>query len=240
MPEEVEPGAVPPSNLPAGASAEPSMPTQPSAVPSDEDRQAIILTVQQALAEDLIAFDEIDDRFARAYNAETQAELRQVVADLPDLRRSPPRPELRHLAPANSMKLIGDTKISGWLAVDDDISVTNLIGDALIDLSTADIPAAGVTITAFGLIGDIKIILPDGVRVQAEAFSLIGDTKKVLSPALPGRPTVRVKGQLLLGDVSVYSLSQVPDGAFRRLWAALRGRSSDTKNHRLGGSSSSS
>ncbi|MGI9614863.1 MAG: LiaF domain-containing protein, partial [Acidimicrobiales bacterium] len=159
------------------------------------------------------------------YGAETQAELRAATADLPDLRRPPPRPEGRHLAPSTSVNLIGDSKISGWLAVDGDILVISVIGDVLIDLSTAEIPAEGVSITAVGVIGDIKVILPDGVRVQPQAFSLIGTTKTALSPPLPGQPTIRVRGVQVIGDAAVYSLSEVPEGPLRRLWAKLRGDS---------------
>lgn len=200
-------------------------PAEPSPIPTDEDRQAVIATVQQALAEDLLHFEDVDERFALIYAAETQADLRAATADLPDLRRPPPRPEGRHLAPSTSVNLIGDTKISGWLAVDGDISVISLIGDVLVDLSTAEIPAEGIAITAIGVIGDIKVILPDGVRVQPQAFSLIGSTKTSLSPPLTGQPTIRVRGVQVIGDTAVYSLSEIPEGPLRRLWAKLRGDS---------------
>ena len=245
MSDETEPSAHPPSRPPEAGfptpptpapvtpdprpgspvpPVQPTTPGQPSTVPTDEDRQAVVLTIQQALAEDLVAFEDIDDRFALVYAARTQAELRDVVADLPELRRPPPRPEARHLAPASSFKLLGDTEISGWLAVDGDITVVSIIGDVLIDLSTADLPAEGITVTVVGLIGDLKVILPDGVRVQAQGSSLLGDTKKRLSAPLANRPTVRIKGLLAIGDVAVYSLSEVPVGPLRRLWAKLRGQ----------------
>jgi hypothetical protein len=228
MPDDTEPSSPLPAREPDSSFPIPPTPSRPSDVPSDEDRQAVVLTIQQALAEDLVAFDDVDERFAGAYAADTQAELRAVVADLPDLRRPPPRPGVRHIAPASSVKLLGDTKISGWLSVDDDISVVTLIGDVLVDLSTAEMPSDGVTITTVGLIGDVKVILPDGVQVQAQSSALIGDTKKDLSPPLANRPTVRVKGFQAIGDVSVYSLSRVPVGALRKLWAKLRGGSTSS------------
>ncbi|MGI9611842.1 MAG: DUF1707 domain-containing protein, partial [Acidimicrobiales bacterium] len=97
--------SVPRPGTPPGTS--PGTPGVPSTVPTDEDRQAVIATIQQALAEDLLHFDAVDERFAPVYGAETQAELRAATADLPDLRRPPPRPEGRHLAPSTSVNLIG-------------------------------------------------------------------------------------------------------------------------------------
>ena len=149
-----------------------------------------VATIQQALAEDQLTFDEVEQRFARVYAAATQAELRAEAADLPELRRIPPRPEGRHLAPATSVSLIGSTKISGWLAVDGDITAFNLIGDVLVDLSTAELPPGGLTINVIGIVGEIKVIVPDGVRVQSQLVALIGDSKTKLSPPLPGLPTI--------------------------------------------------
>jgi hypothetical protein len=224
MSDETEPSSIEPSRQPADGFPIPPTPAGPSDVPSDADRQAVVVTIQQAMAEDLVPFEDVDERFARVYDATTQAELRAIVDDLPDLRRQPPRPEARHLAPSSSIKVLGDTKISGWLAVDGDISVVTLIGDVLVDLSTAEIPSDGLTITVVSLIGDVKVILPDGVRVQSQGSSLIGDSKERLSPPLANQPTIRIKGFLAIGDVAVYSLSEVPVGKLRKLWASLRGK----------------
>ncbi|MDH3680276.1 MAG: DUF1707 domain-containing protein [Acidimicrobiia bacterium] len=201
-------------------------PQPPADVPSDEDRRAVVATIQQALADDQVSFDEIDERFRRVFAARTQAELRAVVADLPELRRSPPPPDARHLAARSSFKLLGDTKVGGWLTLDGDLTAINVIGDTVIDLSSAAIPDRGVTVAAWSLIGDVKVIVPDGVRVQSQVISLIGDRTERLTPPQPGAPTVRVRVQLAVGDSGVYSLSEVPIGRLRRLWTALR-RSGD-------------
>lgn len=198
------------------------LPQPPSDEPSEEDRQATVAVIQQALADGQIAFDELDERFRRVFEAHDQAQLRAAVADLPELRRTPPRADARHLVAASSFRLLGDTKIGGWLTVDDDLSTVNIIGDTVVDLSSADLPPTGVTITASSVIGDVKVILPDGVRVQVEVLALIGDRKERLAAPRPGAPTVRVRIRTVLGDAAVYSLSEVPIGPLRRLWSALR------------------
>lgn len=204
-------------------SIEPTSDPQPPAdVPTDEDRQAVVAAIQQALADERLAFDELDERFGAVYAAGTQAELRAVVADLPELRRSPPPPEARHLAARSSFKLLGDTRIGGWLALEGDLTTVSVIGDTVIDVSSATIPEGGVTVDAWSLIGDVKVIVPDGVRVQSQVISLLGDREERLTPPRPGAATVRIRIQLALGDAEVYSLSEVPVGRLRRLWAALR------------------
>ena len=186
------------------------------------DRHAMVDRIQQALAANQLAFEELDHRFELVYAATTGAELEQAAAGLPDPPPPPPPIAARHLAPATTFSFIGDTKLGGWIAVGPELSVTSLIGDTVVDLSSADIPGEGVTITVRSLVGDAKIVVPDGVRVQIDRVCLIGDHRERLVPPVAGAPTVHVRLFSAIGDVQVYSLSQVPDGPLRRLWAALR------------------
>lgn len=178
--------------------------------------------IQQALAEDHIEFHEIDDRLEKVYAANSGAELELAGAGLPELRQPPPPVAARHLAPASSTSIVGDVKIGGWLAVDEEMAVFSAIGDVVVDLSSASIPADGVTVKVRSLIGDVKVIVADGARVQLDVSTVIGDRKSVLSPPVEGAPVVRVKCFSLIGDAKVYSLSEVPEGALRRLWRSLR------------------
>lgn len=208
----------PSSPVPAGASPEPSR------QPTDAERQLVIDRVQQAMAEDQLAFEELDDRFAAVYGATTMGELERVTADLPVPKQPPPPPTARHLAPASSISVIGDAEVGGWIAVGDELTVATLIGDATVDLSSAAIGPDGVKVNARSIIGDVKVIVPDGARVQVEVANLIGDKKQLLAPPIDGGPVVRIKGFSAIGDVRVYSLSLVPDGKLRKLWESLRRR----------------
>lgn len=195
----------------------------PAPPPTDADRQAMVDRIQQALAADLVAFEEVDERFAAIYRAETLTELERVAADLPRPPQPPPPVTGRHLAPSQRFTLIGDTKIGGWLTFEGQTTVTAGIGDTTVDLSSALIGPDGVVISVRRLIGAVKVIVPDGARVQVEDITLIGDRREILTPPSVGGPTVRIRVFGLIGDVRVYSLSQVPEGPLRRLWAALRG-----------------
>ncbi len=198
------------------------MPAGSTPGPTDDDRRQVIDRIQQALAEDRLDFEELDDRFGAVYAATTRAELEAVAADLPPVQELPPPPTARHLAPRTQFSLLGDVQIGGWVSVGDELTVATLIGDATIDLSSAAIGPNGVTVTGRALIGDVKVIVPDGARVQIDAFHLIGDKRTALSAPVDGGPVVRVKAFLPIGDVKVYSLSLVPEGKLRRLWGALR------------------
>ncbi|MEL6981655.1 MAG: LiaF domain-containing protein [Actinomycetota bacterium] len=190
--------------------------------PTMAERQKVIDRIQQAMAEDLIAFDELDDRFAAVYAAGSQAELERLSNELPVPQYPPPAPTARHPAPRSQFSLLGDIEVGGWVAVDSELTVTGVIGDITVDLSSADLGPDGVTINVRSLLGDTKVIVPDGARVQLDATRLIGDLRQDLSPPVEGGPLIRVTGLQAFGDLKVYSLSLVPDGALRRLWTKLR------------------
>ncbi|MGF1598682.1 MAG: DUF1707 domain-containing protein [Acidimicrobiales bacterium] len=208
---------------------EPHEPTPPAPAPgpisqpvSDADRQAAVDRVQQALADDVISFEAIDDRFAAIYRAASRADLDAALAGLPPTTTPPPARSARHLSPASSISLIGDTKVGGWIAVGPSMTSVTMLGDAIIDLSSADIPPEGVELRLFSLIGDVKVLVPDGARVQVQGITLIGDTKQRLVPPMVDGPTIRISTFSLIGDVVVQSFSQLADRQLRRFWRNSR------------------
>lgn len=198
-------------------------PPEPSDPIDDNDRAPALHRVQQAVGEDRLPFDELDDRFDAIYAATTRSELDAVVADLPAPAAPPPvRPAAAHPAPRSSVVLVGDLEVRGPLSVSDGLKATNIIGDTTIDLTEAEL-GADVTITINSVIGDATVIVPDGVRASLEATTVLGDRIVRLSDARPGSPIVRVNGFSVIGDIKLYSLSRVPEGIFRRIWKRLSG-----------------
>ncbi len=206
--------------VPRPAAPEPARP-DPEDLVTDADRQVVVQHVQRAVVDDIVPFEQLDARLARIHAASTRAELDAAIADLP----TPPPPDrpatVGHLAPKESVTLIGDTTIGGWIDVEGDLTAVTVLGDKVIDLSSATLPPE-VTISAWTLIGDTTVIVPDGVRTAVSAISVIGDRKTVLAPAQAGAPTVRIESRTLIGDVKVYSLSELPTGKLRKLWRRLR------------------
>lgn len=185
-------------------------------------QQAGVDRIQLALAEDVVRFEDVDDLFEKVYAATTQAEIDAALVGLPKPVQPPPPADIRHLAPARSFALLGDVKVGGWIAVGAEIEAISVIGDAVIDVSSAAIGPNGLDIKVRSLMGDVKVIVPDGVRVQSSVTVLIGSRKEELVPPVAGAPLIRINVLNVLGDAMVYSLSAVPEGALRRAWAALR------------------
>lgn len=185
-------------------------------------QQAAVDRIQLALAQNQVRFDDVDDLFEKVYAATSQAEIDAALVGLPVPAQPPPPVDRRHIAPANSFSLIGDVKVGGWLAVGPAIDVTVCIGDAVIDVSSAAVGPTGLDINVRSLIGDVKVIVPDGARVQCSVTSIIGDRKETLVPPIADGPVVRIHIVNVIGYAAVYSLSAVPEGALRRAWAALR------------------
>ena len=204
--------------------ANPGGPPLPGDTPTDADRQFRIDQVQHALANDVIEFEQVDDYFDEIYRASSRQELDDAVSNLPVVAQPPPPASMRHLAPQNSFAVFGDVKVGGWLSFGPVLNANSLIGDIVVDVSSAFIPTEGLVINARGLIGDTKIILPDGARVQSNVTTVIGDRKEILVEPVPGGPTIRINGMRLIGDIKIYSLSEVPVGKLRQAWAAWRNR----------------
>ncbi|MGI9595077.1 MAG: DUF1707 SHOCT-like domain-containing protein [Acidimicrobiales bacterium] len=200
------------------------MADQPVPRPQDpleeHERQTAVEQIQRATVDGHLDFEEIDERFGLVYNAETRADLAAVVADLP----VPPTPgpiPAGHPVPRSSFAVLGDLSVGGWVEVDGDLSYTTLLGDIVIDLSSARLPPE-VTITTYSLLGDTVVIVPDGVRATAQSVLLLGDRRTDLTPPRHDAPIVRVRARKALGDVKLFSLSRVPEGRFRQLWRKLR------------------
>ena len=218
-----EPASEPEGPVEPGRAAEPER--TPEAPVTDDDRQRVINRIQRALANDEVAFEELDERFEQVFAAETTVELEAAVAGLPVAPLPRPVPA-RHIATTTRFSLLGDTRIGGWISLGRRLTAATLIGDIVIDLSSAALPTEGFDLTALVLIGDVKVIVPDGAAVELTAFNLIGNSREQVVVPMAGAPTIRLSLFGAIGDSQVYSLSQVPEGKLRRLWRALRRPSS--------------
>ena len=186
-----------------------------------DDRQVAVEQIQRAMASDVVRFEELDDRFELIYAARTRGELERALEGLP-LPPPPEAPVPRHPVAPVSYSLFGDVKVGGWVSVGPEITYGSGFGDVLIDLSSAYL-RGDTTVRVRSIFGDVTVIVPDGIRATLESTTFFGDRKQLLSEPVPNAPHVRVVAAALFGDAKLYSLSQVPEGPFRRLWRALRG-----------------
>jgi hypothetical protein len=79
------------------------------------------------------------------------------------------------------------------------------IGDLTLDLRGAEIEAPESTITVVALVGDVSVVVPEGVDVEVGGMLVIGDRRHDApgTPPHPGAPVVHLRVFALIGDVRV-------------------------------------
>ena len=177
---------------------------------SDAEREETVERLRVATTEGRLTLTELTERTEAAYTSTTLAELAEITADLPSTGGAPawavpaapavPPPPVERIS-----AIMGDNKRAGRWRVDRPISAVCVMGDVEIDLRGAEVPLGFVDITAIVIMGDIKIIVPDGVDVQLSGTTIMGDKSVKVEEAPPGRrvPVVRVQATVFMGDLKI-------------------------------------
>ena len=183
--------------------------TDPSPQPetlraSDADRQAAVERLEQALAEGRITAEEFRQRSEAAYAATTTAALRPLLADLPD--QPVPAEVVGRRAPANVVNVMGDVRLS---AAELPRRVGTVLGNIRIDLRDLRSGDERVELDLWTVLGDIDVILPEGMDGELEGFAVLGNRRIELAPVprTPGTPRVVVRAHAVLGDLQLRSLA---------------------------------
>jgi hypothetical protein len=169
---------------------------------SDADREGAVAQLREHSVAGRLTLEELSDRVERAYAARTAGELAVVTADLPAATTAAaPAPRARRW----TIALIGDVKRTGRWRLADRTTALLGIGDLELDLRGAVIDDPEPTITVAALIGDVKIVVPEGVAVEVSGFVVIGDRREdaIGSPSHPGAPVVHLRVIGLIADVRV-------------------------------------
>lgn len=201
---------------------------------SDAEREAVVEQLRVASVEGRLTLAELMDRTEAAYSAATHADLAVLVQDLPSGAVPAPAP-----APAPAREgvkrrwfvgVMGDSKRRGTWRIDQELGAVAVMGDVLLDLREAEVRTDAVDIVAVSVMGDVKIIVPDGVNVDLEGIAVMGDKKVDVLQAAPGMnvPTVRVRAYAVMGDVKVIGDAQAKPvkrgiSAWREHWRRLHG-----------------
>lgn len=188
----------------------------------DDDRQATVRRIEQAMVDGRISLDEMETRMGQAYRASTWDQLDRLTQDLPEPDQAQSPPATRPIGSLH-VGLMGDVRRGGWISTEDRMTGVTLLGDVVIDLASAQIPEEGVTVAGVTLLGDVRVIVPDGARVQFTGFHLLGDRIELLTPPSPNGPLITVRAVNLLGDLEVYSRSLLPESRLKKWWLEVRG-----------------
>lgn len=168
---------------------------------SDGEREQVVVRLRDASAEGRLTLEELADRTALAYRAQSHGDLAQLTEDLP--ASAPPvsrRKPVRLLG-----TVIGEVNRKGRWRIGGKTRVVMGIGDCRLDLRAAELDGDEVTITITQLIGDTTVVVPRHVDVELSGFFLIGDksVKGSDEELPPSAPRVHVRGFGLIGEITV-------------------------------------
>ncbi|MGH3049913.1 MAG: DUF1707 SHOCT-like domain-containing protein [Gaiellaceae bacterium] len=168
---------------------------------SDAEREQAVARLREASTEGRLTLEELADRTALAYRAQSHGELDRVVADLP---AAPARPS-RKRPVAWTVVVIGDSKRRGRWRVAERTRVVLGIGNCELDLREAELEGDEIEVTIAQLIGDTTLIVPKHVEVDLSGILLIGSKHErgETEELAPGAPLVRVRVFGLIGEVKV-------------------------------------
>ncbi|GAA2204263.1 DUF1707 domain-containing protein [Nonomuraea monospora] len=199
---------------------------------SDAEREAVVEQLRVASVEGRLTLAELTDRTEAAYTATTHSELAMLTQDLPGAGVAAPMPAA---APPGKKRrwfvgVMGDSKRRGTWRIDQELGAVAVMGDVVLDLREAEVRTDRVEILAVSVMGDVKIIVPDGVYVDLDGMAIMGDKKVNVMQAPPGMsvPVVRVQAYAVMGDVKVIGDSQAQPlqrgfAAWREHWRRLHG-----------------
>ncbi|NYJ06961.1 DUF1707 domain-containing protein [Petropleomorpha daqingensis] len=178
-------------------------PQQASLRASDADRQAAVDRLEQALADGRITAEEFQERAAIAQSAVTTTELRPLLADLP-----PQQVEVvgqRH--PESLVNVLGDVRLAGGAELPR--RVGTVLGDVRIDLRGLRTDAERIEFDLWTGLGDVDVILDEGVDGELDGFAVLGNRRIELAPVprTPGTPRVVVRAHAVIGDLRLRSLA---------------------------------
>ena len=182
---------------------------------SDADRDHVAALLGQALAEGRLDAQEHSERLEEVYTAKTLGQLRPLVSDLPVAFTPPtaggvpePRPAagpLANMPPTdNVLALLGEQKRRGRWLVRNGLDAKAILGSIELDLTEAVLEQRELTISVSSILGEVKLIVPDGVMVVNEGTAILGERNMSLSqdePYTADTPIVHVRGFTLLGNV---------------------------------------
>ena len=179
-------------------------PQQETLRASDADRQAAVERLERGLAEGRITAEEFQQRTEAAYAATTTAALRPLLADLPD--QPAPAEVVGRRTPGNVVNVLGDVRLS---ASELPRRVGTVLGNIRIDLRDLRSSVERVELDLWTVLGDIDVILPEGVDGELDGFAVLGNRRVELAPVprTPGTPRVVVRAHVVLGDLRLRSLA---------------------------------
>ncbi len=164
---------------------------------SDADRERVAAVLGEALADGRLTADEHADRAGRAFAARTLGELTGLTADLIPAEAQPILVDDRPVS-----VFFGRTRRDGRWVVPVKLPLLAMFGTVELDLREAVLQRRHIVVDSLVLGGRIRLLVPDGVRVDVTGRTILSTRDLRARPAAEG-PTIEVGGTLIFGSVRV-------------------------------------
>jgi hypothetical protein len=106
---------------------------------------------------------------------------------------------------ATTLALMSSADRTGRWRIGERSQVIALLGACKLDLRQVTISGPLTVIRAYVVMGNVNVIVPEGVEVELDGLAVMGSRSLKLKgpPAQPGAPVVRIEGLVLMGDLTV-------------------------------------
>jgi DUF1707 SHOCT-like domain/Cell wall-active antibiotics response LiaF, C-terminal len=184
---------------------------------SDADRDRTVALLREHTVAGRLTLEEFTDRMSVAYHARTNAELEELVFDLPtstaaiDDRRRPTR---------FLLSIFGSNSREGRLRMGRRVTCLTAFGNIDLDLRHATLEKDVITVVAIGAFGAIDVYVPEGVEVDVRGFAVFGHKRARGNDPLPqiGTPLMRVFAVSLFAGIDVW---RVPISWSQKTWGEV-------------------
>jgi len=186
-----------------------SVPATVSERAGDSDRDWVVTLLRDHCVAGRLTLDEFSERTGFALAARTRGELDSVLADLPAVSQPMAAEMPRRRARRWIVAVMSESESKGRWRLGGHTSVVAVMGQCHVDLSRAEIDGPEILITALGIMGEVEIVVPEGIDVEVTGLSIMGRRSISMRdvPVLRGSPRIRVRAFPIMGEVNVSSRS---------------------------------
>lgn len=188
---------------------------------SDVDRERVAEALREAAGDGRLTLSELEERLDATFRARTYGDLEPMTRDLPAGPYPAPglpvpaRPPARPPIPSGSRRplarserittVLGDERRGGRWEVPSRLEVGAFLGEVVLDFTEAIVRHREIVVQVAAVLGSVTLVVPDGIDVRMDpGLSIMGERKHRLGgPVTPGGPVYRVRGFVVLGEITV-------------------------------------
>jgi hypothetical protein len=166
----------------------------------DAERDQTLARLREACVDGRLTLDEFAQRADAVLVARNRGQLAPATAGGGGGAPPPRRSVIRRM-----VAVLGSSKQAGRWRIGEQNTAVAVLGECELDLRRAEVEAADVTIRAYSVLGEVKVIVPEGIDVGLTGWTVLGEKKFDAGdgPVLPGAPVIRLHACVLLGSVKI-------------------------------------